>query len=490
MMAAVVAAMTLGELLGSAAGAHERITVTDLVSDSREVTPGAAFIALAGHRSHGLDHAAEALAAGASIVVYEPPAGGVDVPAPSLALPGLTRRLGELGRKFYGRRRPPDGLVGVTGTNGKTTVAWLIASALTTLGEPCAYLGTLGYGVGGALKPQSLTTPDCLSLHRKLAELGTPRAALEISSHAIAQDRIAGLGIEGAVFTNLSHDHLDWHGSMGAYFETKAKLFDRDGLKFAVVNSGDAYGQKLLARIAPSARRISVRLDDTASADLTARCESRGFAGQILNVSGSRGVARIESPLIGEFNAENLMLAFAAAVAAGHDFERAAAALSKAAAPPGRMEVFGGPPARPWVIVDYAHTPAALARALAAAVAMKSGDLTCVFGCGGDRDRDKRAPMGRAAADNADHIVLTDDNPRGEDPAAIVAAIAAGAAGHRDVRIEHARDLAIEGAIRRARPGDVVLVAGKGHETRQLARGESRPFDDRAVVRSVLEGGG
>jgi len=277
---------------------------------------------------------------------------------------------------------------------------------------------------------------------------------------------------------------------MDAYFETKAKLFDRDGLKFAVVNSGDAYGRKLLARIDPSARRISVRLDEPASADLTAKCESRGFAGQALNVSGSRGAARIESPLIGEFNAENLLLALAAAVATGHDLERAAAALSEAAAPPGRMEVFGGPPARPWVIVDYAHTPDALARALAAVVAMKSGDLTCVFGCGGDRDRAKRAPMGQAAADNADHIVLTDDNPRGEDPAAIVAAIAAGAAGHPDVRIEHARDLAIEGAIRRARPGDVVLVAGKGHETRQLARGESRPFDDRAVVRTVLEGRG
>lgn len=488
MMAAVVAAMTLGELLGSAAGTYADIAVTDVVSDSREITPGAAFVALAGQRSHGVDYAAEALAAGASIVVYEPPAGGAEVPAPALALPGLTRRLGELGRKFYGRARLPDGLIGITGTNGKTTVAWLVASALTTLGEPCAYLGTLGYGVGGALKPQSLTTPDCLSLHRKLAGLPTARAALEVSSHAIAQDRIAGLGIDGAVFTNLSHDHLDWHGSMDAYFETKARLFERDGLGFAVVNAGDAYGRKLLARIDPSVHRISVSLDEATSEDVSADYRSRGFAGQVLGVSGSQGEARIESPLIGEFNAENLLLALGATVAAGYDIERAAAALSSVPAPPGRMEVFGGPPDRPWVIVDYAHTPAALTRSLAAIVAMKPGAVTCVFGCGGDRDRDKRTPMGRAAADYADHIVLTDDNPRSEDPAAIVAAIAAGAAGHPDVRVEHARSQAIEGAIRRARTGDVVLVAGKGHETQQLARGEARPFDDREVVRNVLGG--
>jgi UDP-N-acetylmuramoyl-L-alanyl-D-glutamate--2,6-diaminopimelate ligase len=488
MMAAVVAAMTLGELLGPAAGAHGGIAVSDLVSDSRAVSPGAAFIALPGDRSHGLDHAADALAAGASIVLYEPPAGGANAPEPALALPGLTRRLGKLGRKFYGQRRAPDALIGVTGTNGKTTVTWLVASALTTLGEPCAYLGTLGYGVAGALKPQQLTTPDCLSLHRELAELDAPRAALEVSSHAIGQNRIAGLGFEVAVFTNLSHDHLDWHGSMDAYFETKARLFDRDGLGYAVVNAGDAYGRSLLGLVAPPTRRLAVRLDGDASDDLTARHESRGFAGQILHVAGGYGTARIESPLIGDFNAENLLLALGAALAVGHGIEAAAEALSKAPAPPGRMEVFGGPPNRPWVVVDYAHTPAALGRALAAIAALGSGELTCVFGCGGDRDRDKRAPMGRAAADYANHIVLTDDNPRSEDPAAIVAAVAAGAAGHPDVRIEHARDLAIAGAVRAARAGDIVLVAGKGHETRQLARGESREFDDRAVVCAILEG--
>lgn len=488
MMAAAVAAMTLGELLGPVAGAHAAVAVTDLVSDSREVSPGAAFIALAGYRSHGLEYAAEALAAGAKIVIYEPPiAAGLNPPQPSLALPDLRARLGEMGRRFYGRSVLPDALIGVTGTNGKTTVAWLVASALSALDDPCGYVGTLGYGVPGALRPQALTTPDCLGLHRELAEIGRPRAVLEVSSHAIAQDRIAGLGFEGAVFTNLSHDHLDWHGSMDAYFEAKAKLFARDELVFAVVNMGDAYGLKLHGRISPAARTVSVKLDG-GSEDLVARAESRGLDGQVLEVSGSYGEARIESSLIGEFNSENLLLALGAILACGHEIDAAGAALSGAAAPPGRMEVFGGPPKRPWVIVDYAHTPDALTRVLSAIATTQSGELTAVFGCGGDRDRDKRAPMGRAAALYADHIVLTDDNPRGEDPAEIVAAIAAGAAGHCDVRIVHARDLAIEGAVRAARPGDIVLVAGKGHETRQLAGGESRAFDDRAIVRGVLEG--
>lgn len=489
MMAAAVAAMTLGELLGPAAGAHASVSVTDLVSDSRDISSGAAFVALAGGRSHGLEYAADALAAGASIVVYETPAtAGLNPPEPSLAVPRLRSRLGELGRKFYGRRQLPDGLVGVTGTNGKTTVAWLIASALTTIGEPCAYVGTLGYGMPGALKPQSLTTPDCLSLHRKLAEIGKPCAALEVSSHAIAQDRVAGLGFGRAVFTNLSHDHLDWHGSMDAYFETKARLFARDELDSAIVNAGDAYGRKLLGRVPSSVRKVRVRLDGDAQEDLTARYESRGMSGSILHVAGRFGETRIESPLIGEFNADNLLLALGAVVAGGHEIGAAGVALAETAPPPGRMEVFGGPPQRPWVIVDYAHTPAALDRALAAITAMKTGELTCVFGCGGDRDRDKRASMGGAAATYADHIVLTDDNPRNEDPAAIVADIAAGASGHRDLRIEHARDLAIAGAIRAASAGDIVLVAGKGHETRQLAGSTSRAFDDRAVVRDVLEG--
>jgi UDP-N-acetylmuramoyl-L-alanyl-D-glutamate--2,6-diaminopimelate ligase len=486
MMAAVVAAMTLGELLGPAAGAHAGLTVTDLVSDSRQVTPGAAFIAVAGERSHGIDFAGDALAAGASIVLYEPPAQAGEPPEPNLAVPGLSARIGELGRRFYGGDRRPETLVGITGTNGKTTVAWLVAQSLTTLGERCGYLGTIGYGTPGQLKHQSLTTPDCLTLHRELAGLGTVSAALEVSSHAIGQDRIAGLEFDVAVFTNLSQDHLDWHRSMSAYFETKARLFVREDLKTAVVNRRDHYGEALLGRLLPATHGMSVAVDSDKPADIQTRYEGNGLAGLVLDVSGAYGQARIESALIGGFNAENLSLALGALIARGHSLDAAAQALAQAGAPPGRMEVFGTDRNQPWVIVDYAHTPDALERVLGVIAALKTGEVTCVFGCGGDRDRSKRAAMGQAAAAYADHIVLTDDNPRSEDPATIVADIRAGAAGHGDIRIEHSRERAIGDALAAASPGDIVLIAGKGHESEQLIGATSRPFDDRAVVSRLL----
>jgi UDP-N-acetylmuramoyl-L-alanyl-D-glutamate--2,6-diaminopimelate ligase len=486
MMAAVVAAMTLGELLGPAAGAHAGLTVTDLVSDSRRVIPGAAFVALAGERSHGLQFADEALAAGAAIVLYEPAGFKGVQPPPGLAVPELGRRVGELGRRFFRSDLKAATLVGVTGTNGKTTVAWLAAQALTALGEPCGYLGTIGYGTPDKLKHQSLTTPDCLTLHRELAELGTASAVLEVSSHAIAQDRIAGLDFDVAVFTNLSQDHLDWHGSMESYFETKARLFERADLGTAVINRTGAYGEALLGRLTPATRGITVGFDSADPTDIQTRFEDRGLAGLVLTVSGTYGRARIQSTLIGGFNAENLSLALGVLIARGYDLEAASQSLALASAPPGRMEVFGGAPDQPWAIVDYAHTPDALLRVLASIVAMKTAEVTCVFGCGGDRDRGKRAAMGRAAALHADHIVLTDDNPRSEDPAAIIAAIRAGTSGHPDVRIEHSRDRAIAGALSAASPGDIVLIAGKGHETRQLIGGQSTPFDDRAVVNRLL----
>lgn len=495
MMPAVVAAMALGELLGPAAGAHAATVITDLVSDSRELSPGAAFVALPGARSHGLDFAPAALAAGAAIVLYEAsgsgPASrpqGLESAAPVLEVPGLKARLGELGALFYGRDQPPRGLVGITGTNGKTTVAWLLAQAFSQLGESCGYIGTLGYGRPGALDTHSLTTPDCLSLHRELASLGTSRAAVELSSHALDQNRVAGLGFPIAAFTNLSRDHLDWHRTMDAYFEAKAQLFMRPGLESAVINLGDAYGPLLAGRIAAPARAVTVAITPAERAAIEARPTGQGLAGQTLALSGQFGSARIESPLIGAINAENLIVAAGVLIAAGHSIEDAAGALSVATAPPGRLEVFGGPPERPWVVVDYAHTPAALERVLAELSLIATGELHCVFGCGGERDRGKRAPMGEVAARYAAHVVLTDDNPRGEEPIAIVADIKAGIVRHPDLRVIHARDEAIRTAISAADPGDVVLIAGKGHETSQTGAGEVRHFDDRAIVRGLLEG--
>ena len=488
MMTAAVAAMALGELLGPAAGPHSAIEVTDLVSDSRQVTSGAAFVALQGERSHGLDFADAAFAAGAAVVLHEPGAAADRLGGPALAVPGLKEGLGTLAARFYGSSQPAAGLVGVTGTNGKTTVAWLVARALSALGQSCGYIGTLGYGTPGALRTHALTTPDCLTLHRELAGLGTARAAIEVSSHALEQDRVAGLRFATAAFTNLSRDHLDWHRTMEAYFEAKARLFTRPELVSAVINVGDAYGATLAARLPATVRGITVALARNSGAALEASATSRGLEGQELALRGSFGEARNDSPLIGAINSENLLVAAGVLVASGFGLEQAAAALAPALPPPGRLEVFGGPPAHPWVIVDYAHTPAALERVLAELSAIATGTITCVFGCGGDRDRGKRAPMGAAAARYAAHIVLTDDNPRSENPAAIVADIKSGITRHPDLRIVHDRERAIASAVAAVRPGDVVLVAGKGHETTQTAGREVRPFDDRASVRRALEG--
>jgi UDP-N-acetylmuramoyl-L-alanyl-D-glutamate--2,6-diaminopimelate ligase len=488
MMTAAVAAMALGELLGPAAGAHAAIEVTDLVSDSRQVTRGAAFVALQGEQSHGLAFADSAFAAGAAVVLHEPDAATATLRGPALAVPGLKERLGALAARFYGSQEPAAGLVGVTGTNGKTTVSWLVAKALSALGQSCGYIGTLGYGTPGVLKSHALTTPDCLTLHRELAALGTTRAAIEVSSHALEQDRVAGLRFATAAFTNLSRDHLDWHRTMDAYFEAKARLFVRPELASAVINVGDAYGVTLAARLPARVRAITVALARDSGAALEAGATSRGLEGQELEIRGSFGEARIDSPLIGAINSENLLVAAGVLVASGFGLDQAASALAPAEPPPGRLEVFGGPPAHPWVVVDYAHTPAALERVLAELSAIATGTITCVFGCGGDRDRGKRAPMGAAAARYAAHIVLTDDNPRRENPAGIVADIKSGIARHPDLRIVHDRERAIASAVAAARPGDVVLVAGKGHEATQTFGSEVRPFDDRVSVRRALEG--
>jgi UDP-N-acetylmuramoyl-L-alanyl-D-glutamate--2,6-diaminopimelate ligase len=475
---------TLGDLLGSAAGGYARLTITDLTLDSRQVEPGAAFVAVPGARAHGLDHAAQALAQGAAIVLYEPSPAHPHVPAPSLAVPGLKARLGELARAFYAVQPEPT-IIGVTGTNGKTTVAYLLAQALGQPQRACAYIGTLGYGVPPKLTRHGHTTPDCLTLHRELAELGAPRVAMEVSSHALAQERTAGLKFHTAVFTNLTRDHLDEHGDFASYGNAKRKLFRQPGLQHAVVNADDAFAASLAADLPLGCKLIRTSLRG-AAAELTAQLRRADLAGVDLDIAGAFGAGRLTSKLIGEFNAENLLGALGALLAQGMTLHAACAALGAATAAPGRMEVLGGPPAKPWVVIDYAHTPDALRRVLTTLAASVTGDLWCVFGCGGDRDRGKRPLMGAVAADLADRIVLTDDNPRGEDPAAIVGEIRSWLGDHPRVGVIHDRRAALTSAIERARPGDVVLIAGKGHEAEQLIGDERRPFDDRLIAAEIL----
>lgn len=486
MCAMVTAAMTLGELLGSAAGAHAGQRVEDLVMDSRDITPGSAFVAVPGASTHGLQFAADALERGAVAVIYEPSPGYPSVPEPSVAVPGLRQELGTIARRFYGPRSRAKEITGVTGTNGKTTVAYLIAQGLGRMGQECAYIGTLGFGVPPTLEPHALTTPDCLTLHREIAALGTAAVALEVSSHAIEQDRIAGLDLRTAAFTNLSRDHLDAHGTLERYAQVKARLFERAGLEAAVLNLDDAFGSRLAERVAPGVDVVGVSVAGAAGAAMPATLANRGLDGLELDIEGRYGRARLVSKLIGDFNGENLLVALGVLVASGRPLADACGALAECRAPAGRMEVFGGGATAPWVVVDYAHTPAALERVLDVLAPLAAGQLTCVFGCGGGRDRGKRPAMGRAAAERADRIVLTDDNPRDEDPAAIVADIRSGIPAAADVLVEHDREAAIARSVARAGPGDVVLVAGKGHEATQLTAGRSRTLDDRRVVAAAL----
>ena len=475
---------TLGDVLGKGAGRYSRLAIADLTLDSRAVRPGAAFVALRGGRDHGIKYARAALDAGAAIVLYDPADVSSDAPQPSLAVPGLQARLGELARAFYAVAAAPT-IVGVTGTNGKTTVAYLLAQVLSRPRRPCAYVGTLGYGVPPVITAHSLTTPDCLTLHRELAELGAPRVAMEVSSHALSQERVAGLTFHTAVFTNLTRDHLDEHGDLESYGEAKRKLFTVPGLEYAVLNADDAFAATIAGGLPRGCTLVRTTLRNSGG-ELSARLERSDLSGVELAVSGKFGSARFASKLIGAFNAENLLSALGALLAQGMALPAACAGLASAKPAPGRMEVLGGAPRQPWVVVDYAHTPDALQRVLTTLERAATGELWCVFGCGGDRDRGKRPMMGTVAADLADRIVLTDDNPRSEDPARIVDDIRVGVADHPRVSVIHDRRAAIATAIERARPGDVVLVAGKGHEAEQLVGNERRAFSDRAVVAELL----
>jgi UDP-N-acetylmuramoyl-L-alanyl-D-glutamate--2,6-diaminopimelate ligase len=416
-----------------------------------------------------------------------------------LAVPGLGRQAGLLADRFFASPSRTLWVAGVTGTNGKTTVAWLVAQALDACGRRTGYLGTLGAGFVGTLGAATHTTTDAVSVHRSLAGLrdaGAACVSMEVSSHALDQDRVAGVRFRCAGFTNLTRDHLDYHGTMEAYGAAKARLFDWPGLGTRVLNADDPFGAALAQRLdAPG--RVIVTGRAEASVALSARLAALGAgwvraegieldgAGQRLRIASHAGRCELRSALVGDFNADNLLTALAILLSCELPLDRAARALEQARAPSGRMESLGGE-AQPLAVVDYAHSPDALAKALRAARAHARGRLIVVFGCGGERDAGKRPLMGAVAAELADEIVITDDNPRGESPARIAADIVAGLPAGRSAAVIHDRAVAIETALGMARPGDIVLVAGKGHEDYQIVGGERRPFSDQAVLRAAL----
>jgi UDP-N-acetylmuramoyl-L-alanyl-D-glutamate--2,6-diaminopimelate ligase len=453
--------------------------VRDLAYDPAAVRPGALFFCVRGSRVDGHELARDAVERGAVALVVERP---VDAPVPQVVVPSVREAMPVVAAEFFGHPSREVEVVGVTGTNGKTTTAYLLHSILLAAGRKPGLLGNIVRRVGAETRPAVLNTPEAIDLQRLLREMadaGDRSCAMEASSHASAQHRLDGVHFAALVFTNLTQDHLDFHGTMEAYFAAKRRLFVLEPRPPAVVNIGDPWGARLAEElIGGSAPVVTFGLVD--GADVSADQLELGPAGARFRV----GRLVLETPLRGRFNVENVLGAVVAARTLGVADPAIAAGVAALRSVPGRLEpVDEGQPFT--VLVDYSHKPDALAAALSAVRDLTKGRVLCVFGCGGDRDRTKRPVMGSIAGELADVAILTSDNPRSEDPDAIIAEVAVGAP-EGSLEIEPDRRAAIRRAVELAAPGDVVLVAGKGHEPGQEIAGVVHPFDDREVAREVL----
>ena len=486
------------------------IVVGGLTLDSRSVRIGDAFIALQGSTAHGITFAPAALAYGASIVVGEAPTpAALLTPAPSPAgerrwraapdeggasvptiwVENLRHHVGEIAARFFGRPSESMHVIGVTGTNGKTSIVQLLAQALTSLHCKAATIGTLGAGLHGAINAGERTTPDAISLQAMLAEFrdaGASHVAMEVSSHALDQGRVNAIAFEIAVFTNLTRDHLDYHGDMEAYGAAKARLFSWPGLRTAVVNIDDAFGRSLAGGLPADVQALRYGIDN-ADADIVAMHVQSSTAGLEFSLRTPWGNGPVSTALLGRFNVANLLAIAGCLGALGFTFPQIQNALSQLTPVVGRMNRLGGDLDLPLVVIDYAHTPDALEQALSSLRSHCDGRLVCIFGCGGERDAGKRPQMGAVAERLADRIIVTDDNPRGEDGDAIVAQIVAGLSRPEKAIVQRDRAAAIASALHEAQAGDVVLIAGKGHEPYQEIRGVRHPFDDLDVARRLLE---
>ncbi len=457
---------------------HPEVEIRGLSDDSRRVKPGFAFIGVPGLRHHGQEFVEEALRRGARAVIAEK-----EIPLPQgtgLAVFENTKEvLPLLAARFYGFPERGLSLIGITGTNGKTSVAFFVRHLLTSLGEKTGLLGTVAYFCGEEAEPALHTTPGPLKLRALLARMRAKRVSkvvMEVSSHALSQGRVEGLSFEVAAFTNLSRDHLDYHGHMEAYFAAKCLLFEKylSPQGKAVINVSDAWGRKLLARLSQPVIKVGE--------DLRGMVCQRSWQGFSFLLAFGSQEYRLATTLFGDFQLENLLLACACGLALGYPFAEVVKALEGVKAPCGRLELVSEKRGA-LVFVDYAHTPEALKRALATLRPL-ARRLLVVFGCGGERDRGKRPLMGMVAEEIADQVILTSDNPRGEDPQKILADIVSGMKSSPLI-IEDRRE-AIAEALSLLKRGDILLVAGKGHETYQEIAGKRYPFADQAVIREVL----
>jgi UDP-N-acetylmuramoyl-L-alanyl-D-glutamate--2,6-diaminopimelate ligase len=495
------------------------VNITRLVSDSRAVQPGDTFVAYPGAQADGRHYIAQAVARGANAVLWDAHefSWNPEWNVPHLAVHDLRHQAGLIADHVYGHPSQKLWMVGITGTNGKTSISHWLAKTFYALGRKSAVLGTVGNGFPGALQATVNTTPDALLVHGLLAEYeqqGAQAVAMEVSSHALTQGRVNGVNFDVALLTNLTRDHLDFHGDMQSYAAAKRRLFDWEKLKYAVLNLDDAFGAELAEQLSTEGTGQQMRGGSAAThLERDATVEVIGYGlndeslklaerlgirmvygtlaqmdaqGLTLQLHTSWGAAALQSKLIGRFNASNLLGALAVLLVSDVGIDDAVSELGLQKAVPGRMQTLGGKDA-PAVVVDYAHTPDALEKVLNTlreVTEPSGGKVICVFGCGGDRDRGKRPMMGTVASKFADVRIITNDNPRSEEPRSIIDAIVAGMQGDYQVIEDRARAIAL--AINNAKANDTVLLAGKGHEDYQEIKGERQPFSDSEIAHRVL----
>jgi UDP-N-acetylmuramoyl-L-alanyl-D-glutamate--2,6-diaminopimelate ligase len=480
----------LSQVLGCDSANLEQVLISGLQLDSRQVSAGDLFLAMPGDIHDGRNFIEQAVANGAVAVAADAPVQGFvdEIAVPLIEIPELQREAGGIAARFYADPSRDIHMVGVTGTNGKTTTSQLIAQLGRLAGKRCGAIGTLGSSLNNEIVAAANTTPDAVSLQRQLAQWrdeGVFAVGMEVSSHALVQGRVSGVRFETAVFTNLSRDHLDYHGTMEAYGRAKTRLFALEGLRHAIVNLDDDFAPDVLAAIPATVKTLSFSLESDSGADI--RFENICFhdEGVTATVYTPWGSGECSSPLRGKFNLSNLAAALGALLLAGEDLDTLLGAVTKLQSVAGRMQLIPND-AGLQVVIDYAHTPDALEQALNALRPHVDGRLLTVFGCGGDRDKGKRSVMGRLACELSDRVIVTSDNPRGENPLAIMCDIEAGCTGSFDL-VENRAD-AIRKALSEASHGDCVLVAGKGHEDYQIIDDERRYFSDEQEVLQALAG--
>jgi UDP-N-acetylmuramoyl-L-alanyl-D-glutamate--2,6-diaminopimelate ligase len=484
----VTSSKTLQDLLEGWVREAPEVRLTGMSLDSRKIHAGDAFVAVQGMHNHGLEFARSAVTAGAVAVIHDglqnPPALAV----PSIRINGLGNRLGELASRFFAAPSELMTIAGVTGTNGKTSVAHFLAQSWQRVDGRAGMVGTLGYGPVGELRRGARTTPDALQLQRVLADCvdkGIERLSMEVSSHALHQQRSQTVQFDAGIFTNLSRDHLDYHSDMNDYAESKRRLFTEYAPSFAIINHDDCYGRKWFGELNGGMQMLSFGLEE--GAELRGEICSMNSSGMSLRINGPWGSEVVHTGLLGKFNASNLLATAGTLALLGMPWNQVLHQLEVMQPVPGRMMRLGGDVGQPLVVVDYAHTPDALESALHAVRAHLDGRLICVFGCGGDRDQGKRPQMARAAELLADNVFVTSDNPRNESVNKIIDDVVAGLEMPAKVTIEPDRATAIQQAIANCNPGDVILVAGKGHENWQEIAGQKIPFSDETTILDALE---